>query len=247
MTLDQLLKLLEEVFDAAMALLGPLVGFSPEQIAKADADLHALVTTIERLERRDIEAQTGAERIVRDLMELLNDLGVDPHFPADDTPTALDAALEALLGVLDGALDFYGPRYNLDPYTLKVIKADLAGLMSDIRTIEHGHTPLTDGLVRIVDDVFNMLRDFGVPVLDTESSVHLAEKSALLRRQLQTLMGVISAARNPPRALAASSVADIRKLESDLVALGENRDGVTLFEVVHDMTQVVRRFVRVLA
>ena len=56
---------------------------SPAEILQAQKDMHALIATIEGLEHRDIEAQTGAEQIVREIMQLLNDFGIDPQFPSE--------------------------------------------------------------------------------------------------------------------------------------------------------------------
>ena len=61
---------------------------TPAQILEAQADMHALIVTIEGIEHRDIEAQTGAERVVRDIMKLLGDFGIDPQFPSGFWSTA---------------------------------------------------------------------------------------------------------------------------------------------------------------
>ncbi|XP_043240631.1 uncharacterized protein LOC122391089 isoform X9 [Amphibalanus amphitrite] len=242
-SLDDLLRRLEEVFDALVVALGPEAGMTPAQILQAQLDMHELIATIEGIEHRDIEAQTGAERIVRDVMKLLGDFGIDPQFPTSETPTALDAALEALLATLDGALEVYGPQYGLDPYTVARLEDDLATIQQHIEDIEHGRVSVTDGLVAIVDDVFNLLRDIGVPVLPAESAMGLGEKAAYLRRQLETVLGV-SHSRRP--ALPEPSYGQIRKLESDLLALGESRGDTTLFQIVYDLNMVARQFVNLL-
>jgi len=235
MSLDELLKLLTVAFEVILSLVGPNADppFTSEEITQCDADFRALIATIEGLEHRDIEAETGAELIVRDFMKLLNDLRVNPVFPTGDTPTELDAVLETLRAVLDGALETWGPDYNLDSYTIARIEADLAGLEQDVRDIEHGRVPLTDGLVKIVDDVFNMLRDFGVPVLSADAPGGLAVKAASLRQQLEVMMTVLY-----PEA----PLDSIQKLEVDLMALDAGRDGLTLFEVVYDLAEIGRQF-----
>ena len=53
------------------------------------------------------------------------------------------------------------------------LEDDLATIELHIEDIEHGRVPLTDGLVQIVDDVFNMLRDIGVPVLAVGQSTDI--------------------------------------------------------------------------
>ena len=93
-----------------------------------------------------------------------------------------------------------------------------------------------------------MSTPFPVPRLNAlfhiaESAVGLTGKAAYLKRQLETVLGV---SHSRQLSLPEPSFGRIRKLESDLLALGEKRDEVTLLEVVYDINMVARQFVDLL-
>ena len=88
--------------------------------------------------------------------------------PADETPTDLDGLLAQLESMLNTLLNTLGPILGLTDAQIKQAEADIDTLIKDIEDIEHGHIDVDSGLEKIIVDIFNILKDFGLPVLSSE-------------------------------------------------------------------------------
>ena len=86
---------------------------------------------------------------------------------ADDTPTTLDGLLAQLESGLNMALNTFGPILGLTDDQIKAAEADIDTLIKDIEAAEHGHTDIDTAIEKVVTDLMNLLKDFGLPVLRT--------------------------------------------------------------------------------
>ena len=82
-------------------------------------------------------------------------------FAADDTPTELDALLAELDSALTAVLDILGPVLGFTREKTEAIEADIDRLIADIEAIEHGHIDVDNGLEVVLQDIVDMLHDFG--------------------------------------------------------------------------------------
>ena len=82
--------------------------------------------------------------------------------PADETPTEFDALLAELEAALAALLDTLGPLLGLTDEQIQAIEADNDVLIKDIEAIEHGEIDVDGGLEKIIQDLINILLDFGV-------------------------------------------------------------------------------------
>ena len=87
---------------------------------------------------------------------------------ADQTPTDLDDLLAQLESMLNTLLNTLGPELGLTEAQIKQAEADIDTLIKDIEDIEHGNIDIDGGLEKIIVDIFNILKDFGLPVLRGE-------------------------------------------------------------------------------
>ena len=71
--------------------------------------------------------------------------------------------------MLNTLLNTLGPLLGLTDAQIKQAEADIDTLIKDIEDIEHGHIDIDSGLEKIIVDIFNILKDFGLPVLSSEN------------------------------------------------------------------------------
>ncbi|KAF0304185.1 hypothetical protein FJT64_023968 [Amphibalanus amphitrite] len=188
-TLDQLLEELQAIVDQYLPVLGPLFGLTDEQIAGVVTNFDKFVADVEALEHGTVDVSTGVEDIVIDLIEILKALGIDDTLPTDDTPTDLDGLLAQLESMLNTLLNTLGPILGLTDAQVQQAEADIDTLIKDIEAIEHGHIDIDSGLEKIIVDIFNILKDFGLPVLSPEAAhLSLVARLAELRRPLTGLV-----------------------------------------------------------
>ena len=81
---------------------------------------------------------------------------------ADETPTELDALLAELEAALDALLEALAPLLGLTPEQVTQIEADFDTLIKDIEAIEHGEIDVDGGLEKVLQDIVNIIHDFGV-------------------------------------------------------------------------------------
>ncbi|XP_043221574.1 uncharacterized protein LOC122381461 isoform X6 [Amphibalanus amphitrite] len=206
-TLDQLLEELQAIVDQYLPVLGPLFGLTDEQIAGVVTNFDKFVADVEALEHGTVDVSTGVEDIVIDLIEILKALGIDDTLPTDDTPTDLDGLLAQLESMLNTLLNTLGPILGLTDAQVQQAEADIDTLIKDIEAIEHGHIDIDSGLEKIIVDIFNILKDFGLPVLSPEAAhLSLVARLAELRRPLTGLVASL------PLAARATVRADLHHL-----------------------------------
>ena len=70
--------------------------------------------------------------------------------------------------MLNELLDTLGPILGLTAAQIQQAEADIDTLIKDIEAIEHGAIDVDSGLEKIIVDIFNILKDFGLPVLSKE-------------------------------------------------------------------------------
>ena len=101
---------------------------------------------------------------------------LDSLSSADETPTEFDAILAELEAALDALLDALGPTLGLTDEQIQAIEADNANLIKDIEAIEHGEIDVDGGLEAILQDIINILHDFGIQATEVKSNVEATSK-----------------------------------------------------------------------
>ena len=92
---DDLLKRLEVSFDTLLDKLRPLLNLSPEQVARAEADIISLTNNLRTMWNGETDTDSGLQNIVIDVSNILRDLGasVQQEDVSETTSTCAELAL----------------------------------------------------------------------------------------------------------------------------------------------------------
>ena len=74
--LDTLLARLDTEFNVIMDILGPYLGMSREKTEAIEADFAVMIEHIKDVEHGRIDLDTGLEQILQDVLDILNELGI---------------------------------------------------------------------------------------------------------------------------------------------------------------------------
>ncbi|XP_043210984.1 uncharacterized protein LOC122375566 [Amphibalanus amphitrite] len=172
--IDILLEELQGLVDKYLLIIAPFIGLTEKQALQFRREFDKFVADVEALEHGQVPIADGLAAMITDVLEMLRILGIDWIAPTSETPTELDALLAELDSALTAVLDILGPVLGFSREKTEAIEADIDQLIADIEDIEHGRVDVDTGLEIVLQDILDMLHDFGFsaqPMTDDKLSM----------------------------------------------------------------------------